>query len=198
MQAWRGARGAGGAGRALFLSVFAIPFVGAWFMGAGMMVEFAGLATVVLMAALIGTNFIFYHLMRAPTLQGRKMLDLVDGFREYLAVAEADELKLKNPPQKTPQLFERLLPYAIALDVEDVWGARFERVLAAARRERDYRGPAWYSGARSFSPTALASSVGSGLAGSVASSSVAPGSSSGSGGGGSSGGGGGGGGGGGW
>ena len=191
---WR----SGGRASALFLAVFAVPFVVGWFVGAGMMVQFAGLATVVLLVALVGTNALFYHLMKAPTARGRKLLDEVDGFREYLSVAEAGELQLRNPPEKTPELFERYLPYAIALDVEDVWGERFERVLAAARRTEGYRGPGWYRGARGFSPGALASSVGNGLAGSVASSSQAPGSSSGSGGGGSSGGGGGGGGGGGW
>jgi len=192
--AWR----AGARGGAVFLTLFSVPFVIGWFVGAGMMVKFAGLATVALLVVLVGTNVLFYHLMKAPTLKGRELLDEVDGFLEYLSLAEADELRLKNPPEKTPQLFERYLPYAIALGVEDVWGERFEGVLAAARQGRGYHGPGWYHGARGFSPAALASSVGNGLAGSVAASSQAPGSSSGSGGGGSSGGGGGGGGGGGW
>ena len=191
---WR----SGARASALFLALFALPFVAGWFAGAGMMVKFAGLAMVALLVVLVGTNALFYHLMKAPTARGRTLLDEVDGFREYLSVAEADELRLKNPPAKTPELFERYLPYAIALGVEDVWGERFEQVLAAARRRDGYRSPGWYRGSRGFSPGALAASVGNGLAGSVAASSQAPGSSSGSGGGGSSGGGGGGGGGGGW
>jgi uncharacterized membrane protein YgcG len=192
--AWRGGHGAG----ALFLTVFAVPFVLGWFAGAGMAVKLAGPATVALVVTLVGVNALFYHLMKAPTLKGRELMDEVDGFLEYLSVAEADEMRLKNPPARTPELFERYLPYAIALDVEAVWGERFEGVLAAARRDTGYRGPGWYHGTRRFSPSALSARVGGGLAGRVASSSRAPGSSSGSGGGGSSGGGGGGGGGGGW
>ena len=198
VQSWREARSAGGIGAALVISLFSVPFVIGWFAGAAMLVTAGGAGVLVALIALVGINVLFYELMKAPTLHGRRLLDEVDGFRDYLAVAEADELRLRSAPAKTPQLFERLLPYAIALDVEDGWAARFERVLAAAQRSGAYAGPSWYSGRHRFSPEALSSSLGSGLAGSVASSSQAPGSSSGSGGGGSSGGGGGGGGGGGW
>ena len=117
---------------------------------------------------------------------------------EYLTVAEADELRFKNPPKRTPELFERYLPYAIALDVEGVWGKNFTAILAAARRRDNYRGPTWYHGSGRFSPSTFTSNIGAGLSAGIASSSTAPGSSSGGGGGGSSGGGGGGGGGGGW
>jgi hypothetical protein len=84
-------------------------------------------------------------------------------------------------------LFESLLPYAIALDVEDVWGAWFASVLATARREPGYQGPDWYTGNRAgqmFDSSAFASHVGGALASSIISSSQAPGSSSGFGGGG--------------
>jgi len=198
VHAWRGASDAGGYGAAVVISLFSVPFVIGWFMGAGMLVVSGGAGVLAAIVALVGINFLFYHLMKAPTLQGRRMLDEVDGFREYLALAESEELRLKNPPPKTPELFERLLPYAIALDVEDVWGARFESVIAQAQRTQGYAGPRWYGGHGRFAPGNFAASVGSGLAGSIASSAQAPGSSSGGSGGGSSGGGGGGGGGGGW
>ena len=199
--AWREARVGGRYLKAVFLTLFSIPFVGGWFMGANMLSETTSLGIVALLASLIGLNFLFYHLMKAPTVLGRAMLDEIEGFREYLALAEGDELRLRNPPQRTPALFESLLPFAIALDVEDVWGARFVSVLATARREDGYEGPGWYSGRASeqlFDSNAFANDVGGALASSISSSSQAPGSSSGSGGGGSSGGGGGGGGGGGW
>ncbi len=153
--------------------------------------------------ALIVTNGLFYQLMKAPTLRGRKLLDRVDGFEEYLKVAEEDDLRLRNPPKKTPQLFEKYLPYAMALDVEDLWGEKFAAVLEAARRERAYTEPSWYHGSHwhnSRGPAGFASAMAGSLAVSAAAASSPPGSSGGSGGGGggSSGGGGGGGGGGGW
>ena len=59
-------------------------------------------------------------------------MDRIEGFRQYLGVAEEDRLNALNPPDKTPELFERFLPYAIALDVENCWAKRFAAVLAAA------------------------------------------------------------------
>jgi uncharacterized membrane protein YgcG len=200
IMAWRNAGGIVGTAGALFITLFALPFVGGEIMGLVFLAKVAGVAVVVILIVLIFVNWLFYELMKAPTRKGRKLLDEVEGFRDYLVVAEQDELRFKHPPEKTPELFERYLPYALALDVEEVWGDKFSQVIARARSEGSYQQPSWYQGSgwRSHSVGSFASSLGSTLASTVASSSTAPGSSSGSGGGGSSGGGGGGGGGGGW
>ncbi|NIM28326.1 MAG: DUF2207 domain-containing protein [Gammaproteobacteria bacterium] len=198
--AWRNADGILGAGGAMFLTLFALPFFAAEIMGIFFLAQAAGVAIVVSLVLLVSVNWLFYELMKAPTRLGRRLLDEVDGFLDYLMVAESDELRFRQPPEKTPELFERYLPYALALDVEAIWGEKFAAVIAAARRDGSYRQPGWYRGSswRGHSAGAFAASLGSSLSGAVASSSTAPGSSSGSGGGGSSGGGGGGGGGGGW
>jgi uncharacterized membrane protein YgcG len=73
-----------------------------------------------------------FFLLQAPTQQGRNVLDQIDGFKQYLSVAEEARLEYLNPPQKTPELFEKFLPYAIALNVENSWAQRFTEVLAAA------------------------------------------------------------------
>ena len=109
-------------------------------------------------------------------------------------------MNFRNPPEKTPELFERFLPYALALGVEQHWMERFAGLFVQLEERGEHYRPAWYHGHHwhvhdlgSFS-----NSLGSSLGSALSSSSTAPGSSSGSGGGGSSGGGGGGGGGGGW
>jgi uncharacterized membrane protein YgcG len=142
--------------------------------------------------------FAFYWL-KAPSRQGQQVRDQISGFREYLEVAEEDRLNTMNPPKKTPELFEKFLPYAIALDCENAWGKKFAGVLAAAAAA-GAAGYAWYHGSRDWSrdPAGFSNHIGSTVAAAISSASTAPGSSSGSGGGGSSGGGGGGGGGGGW
>ncbi|MEM9333580.1 MAG: DUF2207 domain-containing protein [Pseudomonadota bacterium] len=141
---------------------------------------------------------LFAFIMRRPTIRGRKLLDQMMGFRDYLDVAEKDELNLRNPPRKTPQLFERMLPYALALGVDQKWGERFASTLAGIRDAggQPYH-PAWYHGSWNSS-TNMASDLSSGFNTALAQSVAPPGSSSGGGGGGFSGGGGGGGGGGGW
>ena len=141
--------------------------------------------------------------MAAPTKEGRATMDQIAGFQKYLSVTEENRLEVLHPPEKTPELFERFLPYAIALGVENRWAARFAGVLAAAAADPNRQsgtGMGWYVGSQSpwSNPGRFASTMGGALASSVAAAATAPGSSSGSGGGGFSGGGGGGGGGGGW
>ena len=161
---------------------------------------FAGGAIVLVVMA-----FVFHKLLRAPTIPGRKLLDQIEGFRMYMTTAEEERLKVLHPPEKTPELFERYLPYALALDCENEWNAKFAAVLAAAAAAGAAAAPVWYSGSH-WHPGNMGSftdSIGSSLATTTSSASVPPGSSSSSGGGfsgggGSSGGGGGGGGGSGW
>lgn len=135
----------------------------------------------------------------APTAEGRTILDHIAGFKQYLTITEAERLDRMTIPTDTPEIFERYLPYAIALGVENRWAQRFASVLAAAAAQ-GHQGFGWYSGSSNpwDNPTSFTRTVGSSLASTISSASTAPGSSSGSGGGGFSGGGGGGGGGGGW
>ncbi|MGZ4877065.1 MAG: DUF2207 domain-containing protein, partial [Candidatus Angelobacter sp.] len=207
IRAWKSVRTEGvlGAGQAGFLTLFSLPFLAGECVGLGMLIWACGLAAAGIIAACIGINVIFHHLLKAPTLAGRALMDRVDGFKTFLKAVDADRLQTMTPPDKTPQLFERFLPYAFALGVEHAWAEQFSQVLARAATAGAAGGgtsysPSWYTGAAmaSFSASDFTSSFSSSFSSAISSSSAAPGSSSGSGGGGSSGGGGGGGGGGGW
>ena len=150
-------------------------------------------------AGVVVLHIVFAYLLKAPSGRGRKLMDKLAGFKLYLEVAEKDDLALRHPPDLTPELFEKYLPFAIALGVEQEWAEQFSGVFArlVASGGAAYS-PSWYQGA--FNPSRMgsfASSVGGKLSSAISSAATAPGSSSGSGGG-SSGGGGGGGGGGGW
>ncbi|MBO9621634.1 MAG: DUF2207 domain-containing protein [Sphingomonas sp.] len=140
--------------------------------------------------------------MVAPTREGRAVMDRIAGFKHYLGITEEARLETLHPPEKTPELFERYLPYAIALGVENHWAQKFSGVLAAAAASgATSHAMGWYSGNDNVwdDPGSFADSVGSSLASTVASAATSPSSSGGgSSGGGSSGGGGGGGGGSGW
>lgn len=151
---------------------------------------------------LLVMNFVFHRLLRAPTVEGRKLLDQIEGFRMYMTTAEEERLKVLHPPEKTPELFERYLPFALALDCENEWNTKFAAVLATAAAAGAAAAPAWYSGNNwdAGRTGSFTNSLGSSLTASTSSATSPPPSrSSGSfGGGGSSGGGGGGGGGSGW
>lgn len=204
--AWRGAFAGHGPLsfiEAIFFTAFSLPFMGGEVMGLGFYANVTSVEAAVIVVAIQFLNLLFYHLLKAPTRLGRRAMDEIEGFKDFLSVAEKDRMNLLNPPERTPELFERFLPYALALGVEQLWAEQFSEVLTIASTEqpggrRPYS-PRWYSG-RSFDRGFgdFASSLGGGFAGAVSSASRSPGSSSGSGGGGSSGGGGGGGGGGGW
>ncbi len=144
-------------------------------------------------------NVRFFHLLKRPTIEGRAVMDQIEGFRMYLATAERDLLNAAHPPDKTPELFEKFLPYALALDVENDWAEKFTDVLAQAAAGEGGYSPTWYHGAAwsTMGAATFASSFSGSFSSALSSASAAP-SSSGSGGGGFSGGGGGGGGGGGW
>ena len=181
--------------------------------GAGVMIAVAGIGAMAAMnapgAVMIPVAFamilalvVFAKLLPAYSVEGRKLQDGIVGLRQYLSIAEKDDLaRLKAPPQ-TAEEFTKFLPYAVALDVEDAWTHRFTQILGAAAVAAAAGEFFSSSSGSGFSGSGLSNSLG-GLSDTVSSASTPPGSSSGGsggggGGGGSSGGGGGGGGGSGW
>jgi uncharacterized membrane protein YgcG len=78
----------------------------------------------------------FGWLMPCRTLAGTRALEVVLGFKEFLTRVEGDRFARM---QKTPELFERYLPYAIALGVERLWAAAFADIYRTP--------PTWYRGA---------------------------------------------------
>ncbi|TBY75418.1 DUF2207 domain-containing protein, partial [Rhizobium leguminosarum] len=142
-------------------------------------------------------NILYFFIMGAPTPLGAKMMDGIDGLRQYLTLAEKDRMNTAGAPEMSPRHFETLLPYAVALGVEKPWSRTFETWLAAAAAGAAAAyAPAWYAG--NFNSGSFSDRIGgfsSSMASTIASTIPAPppsSSSSGFSGGGSSGGGGGG------
>ncbi|MGH9804017.1 MAG: DUF2207 domain-containing protein [Candidatus Acidiferrales bacterium] len=80
-----------------------------------------------------GIIFVFAWFMPARTLQGARTLEKVLGFEEFLARVESDRF---SRMVKTPEMFERFLPYAMALGVEKNWVKAFEDIYRQP--------PQWY------------------------------------------------------
>ncbi|NJD17706.1 MAG: DUF2207 domain-containing protein, partial [Gemmatimonadetes bacterium] len=103
---------------AVFLSLFALPFIGAEITVSVILVTLAP-RHLLLAAIVLGLlNVLFYHLLERPTLKGRGVLEALEGFKAFLTTTDADRLDRMLVPQRTPELFERWLPHAIALGVE--------------------------------------------------------------------------------
>jgi uncharacterized membrane protein len=135
----------------------------------------AGLATGAVIA-------IFGWFMSARTITGARALEKVLGFEEFLGRVEKDQIERL---QKTPELFEKFLPYAMALQVEKKWVQAFSGIAVQP--------PQWYQGSygSSFTPYFLVNDLNmmSAHAGSVMASAPRSSGGSGFGGGGGSGGG---------
>lgn len=189
-----------GIGKGLVAIVAAIPFLFGELLGVFFLLKLTSLALVLFVIASGALHLVFVYLLKAPTFAGRHLMDQVEGFKMFLGAVDGDRLNRAAPPQQAPEVFEKFLPYALALDVEQNWAEKFSGLLAAAGTASagPVYAPSFYSGSswNGFTGTGFASAFSSSLTSAISSSSAAPGSSGGGGGG--SGGGGGGGGGGGW
>ncbi len=104
-----------------------------------------GIVSIVVSAAII---VVFSRFMPVRTKAGAIIREEILGLKDYLGVAEADRLKFHNAPEKNPEHFERLLPYAMALRVEEEWAKQFEDIYR--------KNPSWYEDSRSTNFSALA------------------------------------------
>jgi uncharacterized membrane protein len=76
--------------------------------------------------------------LRIFTEKGLQVYSQLMGFRKFLEMTEKDKLEMLNAPDLKPEVFEKYLPYAIALGVEDKWAERFKNITLTA--------PNWYEG----------------------------------------------------
>lgn len=189
-------------GQVLPALLFGVPAV----VGLGLLAYFGSLPMLLLVLAYLLLLVAFYGWLEAPSVKGQELLDALAGYRDYLQLAESDVLqRAAGAPAMSIELFERHLPFAMALGVEEAWSARFAAALASGLidpEQQDYR-PDWYRTRSGIgSPDAFAGALATNLSSASARASTPPSSPSSSSGGssgrGSSGGGRGGGGGGGW
>jgi len=109
----------------------------------GIAAGLVGGAVVLQCVALFAIVAIARKPLRAPTIAGRRLLDELEGYRDYLSLAEKDVLdRAGQAPVMSIALYERHLPYAMALGVEQQWTNRFTSELQKGTLEPvavDYR-----------------------------------------------------------
>ncbi len=92
----------------------------------------AGIVAGILSGLIVVT---FGWFMPSRTTRGTRELEKVLGFREFLSRVEGERLERMV---KTPEMFEKYLPFAMALGVEDNWAKTFEGIYTQP--------PSWYTG----------------------------------------------------
>ncbi len=70
-------------------------------------------------------NVLQLQWMRAPTPDGGRLLNEIEGFRLFLKSVERFPMQRPEAPGDKVGLYERYLPYAMALEVEQTWGDQF-------------------------------------------------------------------------
>jgi uncharacterized membrane protein YgcG len=120
------------------------------YIGAGMAIGFltiagnvvlsraTGIASLTWVIAGIATGLvvcIFGYFMSARTVTGQRALEKVLGFEDFLGRTQKDQI---DRLEKTPELFEKYLPYAMALHVEKKWVQAFSGIAMQP--------PSWYQG----------------------------------------------------
>lgn len=120
----------------------------------------------------------FVRAMPARTKQGVEAYRHLLGLKMYMETAEKERMeKLEGPnaayatnaglPERTVELFEVLLPYAIVLQVEKQWAVQFDHIYTAP--------PAWYQGNwTAFNAGYLAASLNDGFGSAINTSFAAP------------------------
>ena len=149
---WKRRRRARAVFTAVFFGLFFCVFVGGLLYGTAenVLVWFSPLQ-IGLMAAVLLVPFGFSFIMDSPSIEARALLDEIEGLALYIGMAESDRLNAMNPPEQTLEHYQELLPYAVALDLEDAWGSRFASVLEAhaASSAQDIRQDFWTPAAAS-------------------------------------------------
>ncbi len=185
----------------IFLILWSMGFSMGGFMGLYLVSSMASWLVIIAIMIMPVLIIVMQPIMKAPTKKGQEIIDHINGLKYYMGAVEEKILKKFDPPQMSRELYEKFLPYAVALDVESKWEEKFSLAMvgALAAQQSINTIPHWYNSSSgnslpsgNFSASSMVNNFSSAM--SAASTS----SSSGSSGGGSSGGGGGGGGGGGW
>jgi Predicted membrane protein (DUF2207) len=69
-------------------------------------------------------NVSFLRWIKLPTTEGKQALVEIEGFRTFLISVERLPMGRTDEPAAHAGLYEKYLPYAVALEVEQAWGDR--------------------------------------------------------------------------
>ena len=112
--------------------ITALPFVIAQVLGWASMLDSPGLLIASGLIAVV-IVFLFARIMTAKSLKGVRTKVEILGFQEFINRVDADRLK-----RMPPDTFEKFLPYAMALGIENRWAKAFQGIVQNP--------PAWYVG----------------------------------------------------
>ncbi len=119
-----------------WMQIFLVGAIGVSLFGA------VGSAVLVPLIPVVLAGLVVSHLLRRGqrTAEGRAVTDQIEGFREYLATAEADQIRF----EEGQDIYSAYLPWAIAFDLADRWARICQDLVEAGRIPEVH--PDWYVG----------------------------------------------------
>lgn len=110
--------------REAMLAAMLLPCV-ASIVGGGVIVGVTfGWQSVAVALYLAALNAFISQWSKVPTPDGRQLLTEIEGFRLFLKSVEQLPMQRKDEPTDHAGVYEKYLPYAVALEVEQAWGDR--------------------------------------------------------------------------
>jgi uncharacterized membrane protein YgcG len=89
-------------------------------------------------------NTWFGNKMRIYTQEGQIILEQILGFKMFLNFTEAERLKYLSVDNRSPQEYEKFLPYAMALGVEKNWNGQYALLFTKMAQQGNEYVPVWY------------------------------------------------------
>ncbi len=111
--------------RSFILVAFVTPCLAAILLGSIVLVSTFGWLTITVVTFFTVLTLFFSKVMKVRTVEGRELMDQIEGFRLFLRSVERFSLDREEGPGSDAGLYEKYLPYAVALEVEQRWGDKF-------------------------------------------------------------------------
>lgn len=111
-----------------------------------------GLINVIVMNTTAALHFVFLYLLKARTPEGVILQSQINQLKKYLTAVENPRYnsKLHDQIPFSINVYEKYLPYAVALGVEPIWTNRLTESLKLLNSSDTLYKPYWYQGYRSF------------------------------------------------
>ncbi|MFA6042728.1 MAG: DUF2207 domain-containing protein [Patescibacteria group bacterium] len=121
--------------KATYLTLAGFLIIGPWVLFAS-----TGVFPLITVISLSAVGFIvlaYGFFMPQRTVKGAEVRERIEGFKWFLSVTEKERLKFHNAPERKPEQFQALLPYAMVLEVEKQWAQQFASL--------EMQPPSWYT-----------------------------------------------------
>jgi hypothetical protein len=120
--------------RGMILVAFVTPCLAAIVLGSVVLATTFGWLTLVMVMFFTVLTLFFSKAVKIRTAEGRALMDQIEGFRLFLLSVERFPMDREEGPGHDEGLYEKYLPHAVALEVEQKWGDKFVALASVSHK----------------------------------------------------------------